>query len=188
MHAALYKLYEIVWNHEVKPDVWRDTIVIQLNKPKSKDKADLDGKRHIHTKPEIPKFFEHMVTTTVKPKIVEHMSPFQIGAVPGHRSQEHLFSLKSVIAMLEENKEAAAVQVFDLVKFFDSERLDDCLNELYKSKIKGKPYRLLYELNKDNRITVRTPVGDSEKRDIDEGITQGSVSGTLTSSSGVFFI
>ena len=105
-----------------------------------------------------------MVTTAAKPMIVDQMSPFQIGAVPGHRSQEHLFSLKSVVAMFEDNNEALAIQLFDLVKFFDSESLVDGIGELYRSNVKGKPYKLLYELNKDTRITVRTPVGDSEKR------------------------
>ena len=183
LHRALFKLYELVWNKEEKPDAWRDTVLIQLDKPKSKDKSNLNSKRHIHIKPEIPKYFEHMVTTAAKPMIVENMSPFQIGAVPGHRSQEHLFSLKSVVAMFEDNDEALAVQLFDLVKFFDSESLVDGLGELYRSNVKGKPYKLLYELNRDTRITVRTPVGDSEKRETGENIGQGSISGSLVSSS-----
>ena len=112
------------------------------------------------------------------------MSPFQIGAVPGHRSQEHLFSVKSVIAMLEEHDEAGAIQLFDLVAFFDCEMLEDVLGELYsKSQIKGKLYRLLHELNKNNKISVKTPVGESETKEIDKGITQGSISASLTSSS-----
>ena len=110
-------------------------------KTKSKDKTCLKGKRYIHLKKEVPKFFEHIVTSAAKPKIVENMSPFQIGAVPGHRSQEHLFSVKSVIAMLEEHDEAGAIQLFDLVAFFDCEMLEDVLGELYsKSQIKGKLY------------------------------------------------
>ena len=124
-----------------------------------------------------------MVTTAIKPMIVENMSPFQIGAVPGHRSQEHLFSLKSVIAMLEEENEAVAIQLFDLVKYFDSEKLLDGLDEIYRSEVKGKPYRLVFELNKDNRITVRTPAGDLDKRETGENIAQGSNDGSLLSSS-----
>ena len=102
-----------------------------IGQTQTKDKSDLNPKRHIHIKPEIPKYFEHMVTTAAKPMIVDQMSPFQIGAVPGHRSQEHLFSLKSVVAMFEDNNEALAIQLFDLVKFFDSESLVDGLGELY---------------------------------------------------------
>ena len=166
--------------------MWRDTVIVQIDKGKAKaNKADLESKRHIHTKPEIQKFFAQMVTSAAKPMIVENMSPFQIGAVPGHRSQEHLFSLKSFVAMIEDNNEAIAVQLFDLVKFFDSESLVDGLNELYRSNVKGKRYRLLYELNKDTRIMVRTPVGDSEKRETGKIFAQGSPEGSLASSSNI---
>ena len=182
LHGALYKLYDVVWTHEVKPDKWRDTVLVQL--PKSKgDRFDLNSKRHIHLRSEIQKFFEHMVTSIAKPMIVKNMSPFQIGAVPGHRSQEHLYVVKSVVAMLEECNEATAIQLFDYSKFFDSEQLVDGLGEIYRSDVRGKPYRLLYELNRDTRIRVRTPAGESDKRETNENIGQGSISGSLISSS-----
>ena len=48
LHNALFKLYKEVWNGEVKPDAWHDTVIIQLDKGQP-DKANLDSKRHIHT-------------------------------------------------------------------------------------------------------------------------------------------
>ena len=123
-----------------------------------------------------------MVTSQIKPLIVENMPPFQIGAVPGHRAQEHLFTIKSFIALKEKENEAVAVNLLDLVKFFDSESLLDTLNELYKGNVKGDLYRLLYEMNKDTRIKVRTPVGDSEIRETGETVTQGSIEAGISSS------
>ena len=58
-----------------------------------------------------------MVTSAMKPIIVENMPPFQIGAVPGHRAQEHLFVIKSFIAQKEKENEAVAITLLDLVKF-----------------------------------------------------------------------
>ena len=69
---------------------------------------------------------------------------------------------------MEEQEEAIGIQLFDLVKIFDSELLEDVFSELYRSNVTGKLYRLLDELNRDNRIIVRTPAGDSEKRQITE--------------------
>ena len=43
---------------------------------------------------EFQKYFSHMVTSVAKPMIVESMTPFQIGAIPGHRAQEHLYTIK----------------------------------------------------------------------------------------------
>ena len=92
IHDALYKLYKVVWNHERIPKSWKETIIIQLNKTKS-DKTDLNKKRHIHTKDPVVKYFDHIVTGTIKPTIKENISPFQIGVVPGHCPQEHLYYL-----------------------------------------------------------------------------------------------
>ena len=85
--------------------------------------------------------------------------------------------------MVEKNKEAVAMQLFDLKKYFDKEFLLDGLDELYKGKVQGKLYRLIYELNKNTRITVRTPVGDTEQEDVGETISQGSIDAGIVSSS-----
>ena len=67
-------------------------------------------------------------------------------------------------------------------KFFDSESLLDCLNEVYKSDVKGKIYRLLYEMNKNLKIKVKTPVGTTESVETGPGVTQGSVEAATLSS------
>ena len=117
---ALLKLYKVVWDQETIPDSWRETTVIQLKKG-NKDPTDLSNKRFIHIKPPIPKLFSQIVTNKLKPIITQTTSPFQIGAIPGHRSEEHLFTLKSVVMLAEDNDSALAAELLDLVKYFDSE-------------------------------------------------------------------
>ena len=86
---------------------------------------------------------------------------------------------------MERNKEAIAIQQYDLAKFFDREALLDVQNELYKCQVKGKLYKLIYELNRDTRVTVRTAVGDSDPEEVGEGMAQGSLEGTMASYSNV---
>ena len=80
----------------MKPTQWDNTVAHQLYKGKEV-KSKLSNQRFIHTKDEIPKSFEHILMTKAKPKIVEGCTKFQIGAIPKHQSQEHLFTLKSVM-------------------------------------------------------------------------------------------
>ena len=47
--------------------------------------------------------------------------------------------------------------------------------------MKGKVYKLLYEMNKNTRISVRTAAGDSEWREIGEGWGQGTIEGASCS-------
>ena len=56
------------------------------------------------------------------------------------------------------------------------------MDNLYKSGIKGKLYRLIYELNKNNFIKIKTPVGITDGFKTGENVTQGSVGGGLISS------
>ena len=71
---------------------------------------------------------------------------------------------------------------FDLMKYFDSEVLLDAMDNLYKSDIRGKLYRLIYQLNKSNFIQIKTPVGITEGFKTGENVTQGSVGGRIISS------
>ena len=158
---------------------------MQLPKGK-KNKEELGNRRHIHTKEQpISKYFMHMVSSLAKPKIFEDLSAFQIGAVTGHRAQEHLFSMKSFIAMIEMKHEAIALQLYDISKMFDKEVLVDVLNETYRANVKGKVYKLIYEMNKDVRIKVRTAVGDSDVKELNEIVAQGSLEGAVISTNSI---
>ena len=57
---AVYNLFSIVWKHEILPEGWSDSLLIQLYKGKG-SKSNLDNIRHIHIKEEIPKLFGQIV-------------------------------------------------------------------------------------------------------------------------------
>ena len=63
----------------------------------------------------------------------------------------------------------------DLKKMFDSEKLTDCMAELYKYEIKGKVYRLIFNMNKNVTIKVTTPGGVTVSEKVGSILAQGSV-------------
>jgi hypothetical protein len=142
-------LYRKVWDCEEKPVSWEKTTCIQLYKGKGK-KDDFDSQRFIHSKDEVPKGFEQILINKVKPKIIRNCTKYQIGAIPGHQSAEHSYTIKSVMALYHKAGKPLILQWFDLQKYFDSENLNDALNSLYHCGIKGKEYNLIYEVNKKN--------------------------------------
>jgi len=117
------------------------TVLIQLYKGKG-DKSDLNNHRNIHTKNYLPKAFESIIVEKSKNKITSKCSKFQIGALPGHRAQEHLFVLKSTINLFSYLKKSLIFQCWDISKYFDKENLKDAMDALYQSGIVGKLYRL----------------------------------------------
>ena len=143
---------------------------------------DLNNYRNIHTKDEIRKLFGDIVTHELKFKIPRGLSKFQIGAIAKHRPQEHLFTIKSVISYYKMMGKGLFLSLYDISKFFDRENLRDCMGELYKCGIKGKLYRLTYELNKNTEISVKTAVGSTESKDVGETVGQGTNEGAVVSS------
>ena len=149
---------------------------------KGKGKKDeFSNQRFIHTKDEIPKGFEYIVVDKVKPTIVKNCTKYQIGAIPGHQAAEHLFTIKSVMALFQEAGKPLIMTCFDLMKYFDSESLKDAMNSLFHSGVRGKEYKLIYELNRSNKIQIQTSVGMTRSFNTGPSVCQGSVGGGLVS-------
>ena len=75
----------------------------QLWKRKGK-REGLNNHRFIHLKDWKPKLAETLVTNMMKEDILKAGTKFQIGGVPGHRIEEHLMFLKSIIQMRMKKK------------------------------------------------------------------------------------
>ena len=116
---ALFCLFEKVWESENKPSSWEYTNCSMLFKGKGLV-SEFGNQMFIHSKDEIPKCFESLVIEKAKHKIVKKCSKFQIGGLPGHQSAEHLFTLKSVIALYLSKGIPLLVNCLDLKKYFDS--------------------------------------------------------------------
>ena len=177
---AIYNILYSVWKTEIIPSDWHKSELVQLFKGRGSI-SNLDNMRHIHIKSETAKLFGHIVMSEAKENIYKKMTKFQIATKPGHRSSEHLYVIKSIVALVQSNKKAVIATMWDLCCYFNSESLIDCLSELYKSDVKGKLYRLVYKMNENIRIAVNTPVGQTEFEDTGEGIGQGTSDGAILS-------
>ena len=181
LHKALFKLCKIVWTSEEIPDEWKQTNIIQLFKGKG-NRDELGNYRNIHTKVDVRKLFGDIVTDEMKEKVKDNVSKFQIWAMQGHRAQEHLFSLKSVIGYYNKRGKGLILSLYDISKYFDRENLRDCMGELHKANVRGKLYRLIFNLNKETEVSVKTPVGSTEFTDVGETLGQGTNEGAIISS------
>ena len=84
-------------------------------------------------------------------------------------------------------RKAVIVQLYDIQKFFDREMLRDCMDALYNCGVRGKLYRLIFEMNRQNNIRVRTGVGTSDAQETGEGVGQGTLDGALLSAGSIDF-
>ena len=177
---CIFKLFEKVWTLESKPDQWKDTVVVQLYKGKG-EPSEFSNQRNIHTKEAIPKLFEGIIVDLSKEKLIQSCSKFQIGGIPGHRPQEHLFTVKSVISLYMYLKLPLYLQLYDISTYFDKEILRDAMDTLFSAGITGKLYRLWFLMNSSAKVKVKTEFGLTESIDTGENVTQGSIGGAILS-------
>ena len=173
-----------MWKTEIIPQNWTESTIIQLSKDPNSIGV-LDKMRHIHDRQELFKIFGQVVTICVKDIIFQRMTKFQIACKPKHRPSEHLYVVKSVLSNLQEEKKCYIATSFDLKKFFDFEEIKDVMESLYSNNVKHKLYRLVYNMNKNVNIKVKTPFGVTESKPTGPIVTQGGVESAVISSNNV---
>jgi N6-adenosine-specific RNA methylase IME4 len=115
-----------------------------------------------------------MVVDNREDVILRGSSPYQIGGQTGHQPQEHIFSVKSMMAKSNMEGRLMMLQAYDISKFFDKEVLRDAMNTLYELKVDMKSYMTWFKLNKNTRIRVKTGVGYTDWSEEGSTIGQGT--------------
>jgi hypothetical protein len=122
-----------------------------------------------------------VVEQGLKGPLVQGSSIYQIGGQPGHRAEELMFVMKSIIAQKRSKGQALLIQCWDLSKYFDKEMIEDALLTCYKRKVNPKAVRLWYKLNQNTRIRVKTGVGMSDYAEVGAVVGQGTMGGAVVS-------
>ena len=112
------------------------------------------------------------------------MTDSQIGSLKTKSVRNHLFVVNSVIndVLSSAKKPPIDLNVMDYKQMFDAEDLKINLNALYEAGIQDDILALIYEANKENVISVKTPNGTTCTGTIHNKIMQGDVLGPLLSS------
>ena len=177
---SVFKLTKRMIEEEEFPKRFNETILVQLWKKKGL-REDLNNHRYIHMKDWLPRLCEGLIMDKMKNDIIEGSTVHQIEGIPGHCSEEHLVSVKSIIQRCIDVNSGCLVQLVDIQKFFDSENLRGVMNSLHGAKVNMKAYRTWYKINQNTVISVITPSGISEKAEAGGIMAQGSGGAALAS-------
>ena len=129
----------------------------------------------------MPRAVEAMVVEKMKSDILEKSTIYQVGGQPGHSTDEHLFSIKSIMEYMEERDLGMIFTLIDLVSFFDREDIYDAVSTLYETGVNGSAVRVWMKLNQNTRIRVKTSAGITEYADVGDVVGQGTAGAALVS-------
>ena len=158
---------------ECFPERFSKTTLYNLWKQKG-SREDLNNHRYIHLKDWLPRLTETITAEMMKQDIFKGGSKYQIGGVPGHRMEEHLLSIKCIIGKYIAKGAGVVMQLVDIKKFFDKERLKTVMTSLSKVQVDRKAYKCWYKLNEKTTFCVATPAGTTGSAKAEDLVPQGS--------------
>ena len=116
---AMFKLCKKMIESEEFPESFKKTLLYMIWKKKVPAEV-LKNSRFIHMKEGfLARTCEALAVGKMKDCILKSSSKYQVGGQPGHSPEEHIFSIKSVWAMLEKEDKDVIITLVDIVAFFD---------------------------------------------------------------------
>ena len=96
-----------------------------------------------------------------KYKIVDkNMSDSNVGARKAKNIRNHIFILNGVINEAVNNKKIGIdIEIMDYKQCFDSMWLEETINDLWEAGIDDDNLALIYQMNKEVQVKVKTPFG-----------------------------
>ena len=107
------------------------------------------------------------------------MTESQAGGRPGRNITDHLFIIRAIIKHCKYLNISVIIEFLDLIKAFDKMILKNVMTDLWKCNVRGKIWRVIYIMNKQATIRIKTNFGKTETIEIGETLKQGSVMASL---------
>ena len=164
------------------PECFREAHITMLHKKKRKQ--DLNNWRGIFVTNILRTILMKILHERTYDQVASTITDSQIGSQKNESVRNHLFVINSIISdvLSSVKKPPIDLNVMDYQQMFDAEEVQISLNALYEAGIQDNIFALIYEANRENVISVKTPSGITNKGNIHNKIMQGDVLGPLLSS------
>ena len=136
------------------------------------DREDLHNYRGITTSSSIGTILDTIIDDRI-----ESLVPFsqaQGGSKKGAAPCEHLFLLRAIIDISIAQKRETFLTFWDVSKAYDNVDNLDMLATMWEGGLKGRVWRILYELSTNLKAEVKTRFGPTREIDMEIGGKQGS--------------
>ena len=186
LKISLLHIFNKIKEENHIPDFVRLADVSTIYKGKG-SKKELLNERGIFIVPILRNILMRLIYQDYYSILDKSMSDSQIGARKGKNIRNHLWIVHGIIsdALSSKSKKPIDIQIYDYKQCFDSLWLQDCMNDFYSAGLQDDKFSLLYNINSNVNIAVRTPVGKTARASINNAITQGDVFGAMFCSKSV---
>ncbi|XP_071960018.1 uncharacterized protein [Antedon mediterranea] len=180
--ATLYKLFKRLSHLECIPDEWNNGTIVPIFK--KGDRRNLDNYRGITLNSCIAKIYSRIISRRISEFLEEYdlLTEAQGGFRKDRQCEDHIFTLKSLIATRQAEGKKSFLAFLDFRKAFDTVWREGLIKALRRIGIKSNLINIVQNLYENVKCKVQFANLETELFDIDEGVKQGcSLSPTLFS-------
>ena len=176
LESLLFVFNEIKRTKEI-PNQWNSVQITTIYKNKG-SKKELVNYRGIFLTIVVAKIFENILKERMKDELMT-VNLHQAGSRPNRSAADNLFLLRGCIDHQKYKGKPIYITAYDFQQAFDSLWLQDCIIAVSRLGVKNDLLKLLYNLNKEATITVKTPYGMTESFTVEDIVEQGTVLGPV---------
>ena len=137
----------------------------------------LESERGIFLVNKLRKILMSLIYNSKVQDIEKNLTDSNIGARKKKAPREHFFVLNAVINERIQRKNSASIDIvfYDVRQAFDSLWTERTFLDLFANGVKDDMLNLLHEGSKAVEVRVKTPVGETNVREINDIILQGEM-------------
>ena len=106
--------------------------------------------------------------------IDQNMSDSNVGGRRDRNIRDNLFIVYGIINFALKEKLEIDLNLYDLAKCFDSMWFQETMNDLWDVGVQDEKFALIAKMNENCRIAVKTPVGITDRFELEEIEMQGT--------------
>ena len=178
LFSSLLLFCNSVKSQLIIPEFITFTDITSIYKMKGK-KSELDNDRGIFGVSKLRSIIEKLVYEDKYQDIDDCMSDSNVGGRRKRNIRDNLFVLYATINESVRNKKSVDIQFYDLSKCFDSMWAEETMNDFYDVGVNDDKFALISLLNEKCNVKVKTPVGDTDRFELNRIEMQGTVPAPL---------
>ena len=171
MIDILLPVIHAFWKEGIPPNRWNEGIITNIFKGKG-DRERMENQRGITVSSAVGTIVEEILTNRLMKTI--NFSQAQAGGRKGGNTLDHIFILKSMIAMAQKKGQELILTFYDIKKAYDRCDMQDMLYIINQEGFDGKVWNLTKALNENLTARVKTKNGLSNEIKREKGGKQGA--------------
>ena len=179
LKLALLKLSNQIKKQQIFPEALGLSNITSLYKNKG-SKKDFNNYRGIFRVTIIRSIIDKLIYNDEYETIDENLTDSNVGARRNRNIRDNIFVINAITNNIRKNHiKDTDIHIYDAEKCFDKLWAKECFNDVYENGLKSDKLALLYNINKDAKVAIKTSNGISKRITIQDTIMQGTVWASL---------